>query len=253
MAIYDIREYMDSANKMFESVLMESPGGIKVIKLAHFLDPSAGTSGRGSDKVWGLLDVNGTIRSFWGRRGKKLSSNPLDGANEASDKWYSKLQKGYKDVGTNAPGWVLKDGLPDLVSRLTDAPVEEEHNPADPTYSEFEPGGEAVEVEVEMPENGIEEADHVEAEHDYGKERSSKGRYNMDAYDYKGRAEHTGRNLRITNNYGDNPMLMPEAKELTAEEQKALDENVTEAKDFMQEYRDQLEESKKKSQMKVLG
>lgn len=47
-----------------------------------------------------------------------------------------------------------------------------------------------------------------EADYDYGhRDYTGPKTYKMDVYDYKGRPEHTGTNLRIVNNYGDNPIV----------------------------------------------
>jgi len=105
----------------------------------------------------------------------------------------------------------------------------EEHDPTDPHYSEFEPGGDAVEVEFG---DELEEEDFEHAPYDYGREddgvHAIKG-YNPSVHDYKGRAEGTGRHLRVVNNYGDNPMvkehhtpkaLMREYRKMIAEEKK---------------------------------
>jgi len=271
MAIYDIRNYMNTANQLDEGATKDWLWNqAESMSLEDFVENGQEMGFESPEEA----------TSWW---------NECNGVEDDSDDWYD-----------------------DPTDALADMEFDEDHNPTDPAYSEFEAGGEAMDVTVgealqshagwsdgrgDLPaselskyldhrgteyddKNGqvihklskaimasgaenvnavlpmtkdlakragmhpkdaenfisgfapvsMEEADHVEAEYDYGKERSSKGHFNMDAYDYKGRAEHTGREMRVTNNYADNPMTM--------KEQDLLDSLTTEDKDFMREYRE---------------
>lgn len=83
-----------------------------------------------------------------------------------------------------------------------------------------------------------EESDYQHAQFDHGDaDENSFKMYKPDVYDYKGRAERTGRNLKVVNDYGDNPLTM-EVKEHHRPE------------NLMREYQKMISEEKKKTKKK---
>ena len=94
----------------------------KVVNLAQFQDAEYGK--RGSDKVWGIIDVNNQLFSFWGARGKalqyqRLGAASMDVLSKARTKFASKLKKGYKEIVHNAPGWIVSGVEDQLMQALT--------------------------------------------------------------------------------------------------------------------------------------
>ena len=87
-------------------------------------------------------------------------------------------------------------------------------------------------TEVEFGQENVEEELEGQAEHDYGYEEKRPKRYNIDAYDYKGRAEAGRTSLRRTNNYGDNPMKTEDDEDYPGDEcEYCDDENISDLGD----------------------
>jgi predicted DNA-binding WGR domain protein len=96
---------------------------VNIQKIGHFFSE---TDYSDSDKIWGYADVNGTLFSFWGRRGQTLSYQEIPGpqaAAKAEKKWREKRAKGYDDV-TDRTERVIPGAMDYIVTYLIDALVD---------------------------------------------------------------------------------------------------------------------------------
>lgn len=94
---------------------------VRIQKIGHYYDMV-----ENSDKIWGYANVNGTLFSFWGRRGKTLSYQEIPGPGaegKAASKWGEKRRKGYDDV-TDYAERVIPGAMDYVVAYLIDALVD---------------------------------------------------------------------------------------------------------------------------------